>query len=154
MTLPKKVIALISITIGFFFFTAAYAQIIYTDVNPDQTCSTDGCLYNLDLNNDGTTDFTVEHALGTGSCPGPCNGGLETTNKVTITPASGNAVAIVNGFCSALTWEIQLLPQLFSPQSVIRFLHTLPRDVLLFLMNACHLRPVIGQALLISIWAY
>ncbi len=45
------------------FSVSANAQIVYTDVVPDTTgtCSTSPCFksYNIDLNNDGTTDFTL-----------------------------------------------------------------------------------------------
>jgi hypothetical protein len=37
---------------------AAHAQIVYTDVNPDMTILNGS--YNLDLNNDGTTDFSLK----------------------------------------------------------------------------------------------
>ena len=38
------------------FFFPAKAQIVYTDINPDTTISY-GKEYDLDLNNDGITDF-------------------------------------------------------------------------------------------------
>jgi hypothetical protein len=45
------------------FSASTNAQIVYTDVVPDTTasCSTSPCFksYNIDLNNDGTTDFTL-----------------------------------------------------------------------------------------------
>ena len=46
---------------------SADAQVVYTDVNPDQTFNTVGAVYNLDLNNDLTPDFplTVQSATGT-----------------------------------------------------------------------------------------
>ena len=37
----------------------ANASIIYTDVVPDTTLSTDGSVYNVDLNNDAVNDFSV-----------------------------------------------------------------------------------------------
>lgn len=37
----------------------ADAQVVYTDVAPDVTVNTPGGFYNLDLNNDGTTDFQI-----------------------------------------------------------------------------------------------
>ena len=43
---------------------AAHAQIIYTDVNPDITVGAAG-IYNLDLNNDGLLDFTLQQRSGT-----------------------------------------------------------------------------------------
>lgn len=33
--------------------------VVYTDVNPDQTFTSSSSFYNLDLNNDNTTDFTI-----------------------------------------------------------------------------------------------
>jgi len=51
------------IAASIFFSSAATAQIIYTEVNPDAkfSCSKAGCShqYNLDLNNDGINDFTI-----------------------------------------------------------------------------------------------
>ncbi|MBA3647212.1 MAG: T9SS type A sorting domain-containing protein [Chitinophagales bacterium] len=43
------------------FFQFANAQIVYTDVNPDQTFNTNGSLYHLDLNNDGINDFDLTY---------------------------------------------------------------------------------------------
>lgn len=40
------------------FFQFANAQIVYTDVNPDQTQSSGS--YNIDLNKDGVNDFTLK----------------------------------------------------------------------------------------------
>lgn len=39
--------------------SGAKAQSVYTDVNPDETYSNDGEFYEIDLNLDGSTDFTV-----------------------------------------------------------------------------------------------
>jgi hypothetical protein len=44
--------------------TAAEAQVVYTDVNPDLTVSAGGS-YNLDLNNDGIVDFSLAQRSGT-----------------------------------------------------------------------------------------
>lgn len=44
--------------------TTADAQVVYTDVSPDSTVTAGG-IYNLDLNNDGTTDFTLAQRSGT-----------------------------------------------------------------------------------------
>lgn len=38
------------------FLISAHAQIIYTDVIPDQTFNTNGSVYHLDLNNDSVID--------------------------------------------------------------------------------------------------
>ena len=43
---------------------SANAQIIYTDVNPDVTINSGG-VYNLDLNNDGILDYTLQQRSGT-----------------------------------------------------------------------------------------
>jgi Secretion system C-terminal sorting domain len=43
---------------------AADGQIIYTDINPDITLNTDGAAYNLDLNNDGVSDYKIFVRLG------------------------------------------------------------------------------------------
>ena len=69
------------------FSVCANAQIVYTDVNPDTTvtCSTTPCAksYNLDLNNDGTVDFT----LYTSRYNDPC---FNTKQEVYISSQSGN----------------------------------------------------------------
>lgn len=39
--------------------TGAKGQVIYTDVNPDETYSDDGDFYEIDLNLDGSTDFSI-----------------------------------------------------------------------------------------------
>jgi hypothetical protein len=44
--------------------SSADAQVIYTNVTPDSVVSSGG-IYNLDLNNDGVTDFKIEQASGT-----------------------------------------------------------------------------------------
>lgn len=64
----------ISILIGMAFsccLQLANAQIVYTDLNPDQAffCSLNGCFqeYELDLDNDGSNDFTLS-AIGDSPC--------------------------------------------------------------------------------------
>lgn len=49
----------------FFSVIIANAQIVYTDVIPDSTSTGS---YNLDLNNDGTTDFLIAHTTSGGAC--------------------------------------------------------------------------------------
>lgn len=44
--------------------TTAEGQVVYTDVSPDLTFNTGG-IYNLDLNNDGITDFSLQQRSGT-----------------------------------------------------------------------------------------
>ena len=57
---------------------AADAQVVYTDISPDQTFNTDGASYDLDLNNDGTFDFQFRQIITPGattsssSSPGAC----------------------------------------------------------------------------------
>ncbi|MDF2438121.1 MAG: hypothetical protein K0Q95_2497 [Bacteroidota bacterium] len=43
----------------------ASSQIVYTDIIPDSTVNTDGAMYDLDLNNDGTFDFTFKQTITT-----------------------------------------------------------------------------------------
>ena len=79
----------------------AQAQIVYTDVNPDQihTCTSfPNCTssYSLDLNNDGTNDFTIFYYMAT---LGPSMGSIR---LVVITPLNGNAVSISSQHPSAL----------------------------------------------------
>jgi hypothetical protein len=71
------------------------AQIVYTDVNPDLTSTS---FFNLDLNNDGITDFVLSHS----GINGPCLcGGYTIDNIIRITLDSGNAV-VYNGGPSAM----------------------------------------------------
>lgn len=60
----------------------ANAQIVYTDVDPDATGTGDGASYNLDLNNDGTTDFVITVSS---------NGGAGV--KMVVEAKSSNAIA-------------------------------------------------------------
>lgn len=75
----------------------ADAQIVFTDVMPDSTFCNDGDVYNLDLNNDMITDFTI---MKTSSS---YNGGFYNasnsygtwstqSNSININPATGNRV--------------------------------------------------------------
>ena len=79
----------------------ADGQIIYTDVNPDLTLNTNNAVYNLDLNKDGVTDFTINCKFTT-SINNGCTGS-HIDKAIKITPASGNAVAVFNGDPSKLT---------------------------------------------------
>ena len=69
----------------------ANAQIVYTDVIPDSTISTNGGMYNLDLNNDGIIDFTfkVYHSV-VGCAPLGYSHG---SGWVRILPSGSNQVA-------------------------------------------------------------
>src|ERR1043165_390977 len=103
--LLKKQIAFITVIIVIFSSYATHAQIVYTDVNPDNTnsCSSQ-CLqiggfcnetFDIDLNQDGQTDFTIT----TWSAPSaylPCGAG------VMVTSFNGNEVSGNN------TWPLQI----------------------------------------------
>ncbi|MGZ4035668.1 MAG: T9SS type A sorting domain-containing protein [Bacteroidia bacterium] len=60
------------------------AQIVYTNINPDSTVNVGGGLYNLDLDNDGTFDFTINLNIGTAST---------TSQQVSVTNVGSNGVA-------------------------------------------------------------
>jgi len=81
-----------------FFFSAAHAQIIYTDVDPDQTCN-GNCTYNLDLNNDGVTDFQLQTTAGT-SCGG------HPGNSVHVLPDTFNRIVNSNAYPAKLDTSI------------------------------------------------
>lgn len=82
------------------------AEIIYTDVDPDQTFTENGDSYELDLNNDGDIDFTINVTsssfAGSSYIPGGTFYGYSfsgftnvfanSSNVVGITPANGNGV--------------------------------------------------------------
>ena len=73
------------------FASRGTAQIVYTDVNPDATCTgTASCLYDLDLNNDGVIDFTFKYLVSTGPCL--CGPPLVEHYYVRLLPTSGNGV--------------------------------------------------------------
>lgn len=65
------------------------ADVIYTDVDPDLSYNQNGDEYQLDLNNDGTVDYTISNYSFQYGFPGffSING-----YQVNITPASGNGV--------------------------------------------------------------
>ncbi len=65
--------------------TQSDAQIIYTDVNPDSTLAMGGSFYNLDLDNNGTFDFSIIVNVGTASS--------FTSQQIAITPAGTNGIA-------------------------------------------------------------
>jgi hypothetical protein len=99
-TLLRKLFACLSgrqafIIIMLFFFSAAKAQIIYTNVNPDAkfSCSKAGCShqYNLDLNNDGVNDFSIIVAGSLSFC-----GGNHHNFSVSIVPLDSNGVVPTN----------------------------------------------------------
>jgi hypothetical protein len=105
--LPKKIYAFITLL---FSYLCANAQIVYTDVNPDITSTG---TYNLDLNNDGITDFIIAHTTSTATHQ-PC--GTRTSNFIKITPQGSNAIISSGNFpvklsngstinSSSLTWN-------------------------------------------------
>lgn len=61
------------------------AQVVYTDIIPDSTVNTDGGMYNLDLNNDGSVDFAFNLTVTTSSS--------YTVNKVGVNALNSNMVA-------------------------------------------------------------
>ena len=73
-----------AITIG-----ASPAQIVYTDVIPDQTINHNG-VYQLDLNNDAITDFNITYTV---AYPGPCSDIAQLNYFIRITPANSNSTA-------------------------------------------------------------
>lgn len=60
---------------------AANGQVVYTDVDPDSVADADGESYELDLNNDGTIDFTINRSRTTTA-----------SGAVRIVPQAGNEV--------------------------------------------------------------
>lgn len=102
-TIKKIFVFIIALTC---FLSNSNAQIVYTNVNPDSTISNGS--YNLDLNNDGTTDFVLQISsivLGCSRVP---------TFKATssITPASGDN-AVMNdgaGYARALDYATTIVP--------------------------------------------
>jgi hypothetical protein len=75
--LQKKLFAFITIIVVMFSFATAKAQIVYTDVNPDETqsCPNSSCSksYLLDLNKDGTNDFSLDVISVMAFSQYPCN---------------------------------------------------------------------------------
>ena len=71
-----------------------HAQIVYTNVNPDATSSG---TYNLDLNNDGTTDFVINPTTKFVKSSGKCKGQSGTNHYFRITPLNNNRVLDYNG---------------------------------------------------------
>ena len=72
------------------FSASANAQIVYTDVIPDSTSTG---TYNLDLNNDGTTDFAITHS----TTPWFCLLNPATKISIMVTPSGTNQVADYSG---------------------------------------------------------
>jgi hypothetical protein len=74
------------------------AKIVYTHANVVLSCPHSHCQqeYNLDLNHDGVTDFTITVFIGPGSPP--CDG----SSGVAELPASGNRAIGSGGYAAAL----------------------------------------------------
>ncbi len=90
--LQKKLSAfIVPIAIGMMFSASANAQIVYTDVIPDDTISQG--TYNLDLNNDGTNDFVITHSVTTFICAGQ----PRPNRYIRVTPLGTNQVACYSG---------------------------------------------------------
>ncbi len=82
----------------------AQAQIVYTQVNVSIPV---GGSYNLDLNGDGVTDFTLKSKL----LQGYCQAGDEYVWSLTVIPSGGNDVVTAadqfgSGYASALTYGV------------------------------------------------
>ncbi len=92
--LKKLSIFIVLIAIGMMFSASANAQIVYTDVNPDTSmiCSSYPCSksYDLDLNNDGTVDFTLRASHNHFTCAWQ---NFSDTKSVSIISQGGNLAA-------------------------------------------------------------
>jgi hypothetical protein len=70
--------------------TTAHAEIVYNSVNVSIPV---GGYYNIDLDGDGVTDFSLSSKL----LQGYCQAGDEYVWNLTVTPSNGNAVVITGG---------------------------------------------------------
>ncbi len=93
--LPKLLSAFIVPAI--MFSASINAQIVYTDVIPDSTSTG---TFNLDLNNDGTTDFVINYTSATVLGGTNCGGTLN-NRFISVTPSGSNQV--VNDSSSKVT---------------------------------------------------
>ena len=67
------------------FGSQSDAQIVYTDIIPDSTTIVGGNFYDLDLNNDGISDFKIQLKI---------SGGTSfTSQQVSVSPVTSNGVA-------------------------------------------------------------
>ncbi|MBP9083558.1 MAG: T9SS type A sorting domain-containing protein [Bacteroidia bacterium] len=84
------------IILAMLFSASANAQIIYTDVNPDSTitCLGSACTksYNVDLNNDGVSDYSISSVRNGNICQ---HGGLVYRSSVSVSALNTNAVVAV-----------------------------------------------------------
>ena len=71
----------------------ANAQIVYTDINPDQLVTGNGDMYSLDVDNDGTVDFSLSTlVVSTSYTYGPTVNVNLAYNAGVIAPAAGNSM--------------------------------------------------------------
>lgn len=68
--------------------TSASAQIMYTDITPDDTISGNGGTYNLDLNNDGTIDFNFSISSSSSSFMGI----IFSSQSISVSPTGSNSI--------------------------------------------------------------
>ena len=99
--LQKKISACLPVGMAFIvtammFSASANAQIIYTDVNPDSTITCLGSLctksYNVDLNNDGISDYSISSIRSGNNCQ---HGGVVWRSQVSVSAFNTNAVVAV-----------------------------------------------------------
>ena len=78
------------------FSASANAQIVYTDVNPDSTITFLGSSgiksYNVDLNNDGISDYSISSVRNGNICQ---HGGMVYRSQVSVSAFNTNAVVAV-----------------------------------------------------------
>ncbi|MBK6447005.1 MAG: T9SS type A sorting domain-containing protein [Bacteroidetes bacterium] len=107
------------------FSVSANAQIIYTDVNPDSVISAvsipSTTSYNIDLNNDGISDFKISCRRTFGICPLDPSSRLY-TNFISDSALNSNAVvAATSTLASAMNFNDSIYSGLsFSPSGYLR----------------------------------
>lgn len=92
----NKMSAYSLMAISFLSVADVSGQLIYTDVDPDQTFDADGQSYDLDLNGDATIDFNIKVVdYGISSFLSTSSGSVFSgvVRGVLITPYNGNALA-------------------------------------------------------------
>jgi hypothetical protein len=84
-----------SILLGWVWYTPAFAQVIITDVVPDETYANDGDSCYIDLDNDGSYDLVISYSRsGSGACgcpPGLVDGRY---SNVSARGTEGTAIAV------------------------------------------------------------
>jgi hypothetical protein len=85
--------------------TPAGSTIIYTDVNPDSSILLTTDSFNLDLNNDGITDFTFNKSLSSTECRSAVQTAFTFHIHLSITPASANNAAMTSALNIALALD-------------------------------------------------